>query len=145
MIFVLLTFEEGGKIFLRNVGNVPMALLSLSFQISPFVYFLSICACFVERRYQLLLNGSIWNTGGMILTGVNRSRERKTYLSATLSTTNFALIGPRSIQGLRDDRLASNRVALNMNFVLSYIKRLSPYRAVNTFRLGCKGQSVNAV
>jgi hypothetical protein len=31
------------------------------------------------------------------------------------------------------------------NKILKYIRRSSPYRAVNTLRLGCKNQSVNAV
>ena len=132
---MLLTYEEVGKIFLRNVGNVPMALQARSFQISPFVYFLSICACFVERRYQLLLNGSVWNTDGMTLRGVNRSTQKETCPSATSSTTNFARTGLRWISGHRGDKLATNRVALNMNFVLSYTKRPRPYRTVNTLRL----------
>ena len=81
----------------------------------------------------------------MILTGVNRSTQRETCPSATLSTTNLAWSDLLSIPGLRDERLATKRVALNMYLVLSYIKRPSPYRAVNILRLGYKDQSVNAV
>jgi len=81
----------------------------------------------------------------MILTGVNRSTQRETCPSATLPTTNLVWSDLRSIPGLRGERLASNRVALNMYLVLSYIQRLSPYRAVDTLRLGYKDQSVNAV
>jgi len=81
----------------------------------------------------------------MILTGVNWSTQRETCPSAALPTTNLAWSDLRSIPGLRGERLATNRVALNMYLVLIYIKRLSPYRAVNTFRLSYKDQSVNAV
>ena len=57
----------------------------------------------------------------MILTGVNRSTQRETCPSATLPITNLAWSVLRSIPGLRGERLATNRVALNMYLVLSYI------------------------
>jgi hypothetical protein len=48
-----------------------------------------------------------WSTGGMKLTGENRSTWRKTCPSATLSTTNPTWTDP----GLRGERPATNRLS----------------------------------
>jgi hypothetical protein len=42
------------------------------------------------------------------------------------------------------DNSLNHNVKHNM-FILNYIQRFNSYRAVNTLRLGCKNQSVNAV
>jgi hypothetical protein len=55
-----------------------------------------------------------------------------------MATTNLAWSGLQSIPGLRDER-----PALKMKLDLSFIKRFSPYRAVNTVSV-IKNQSVNA-
>jgi hypothetical protein len=51
-----------------------------------------------------------WSTGGMKLTGENRSTRIKTRPSATLSTTNPIWTDPGSNPGLRDERPATNRL-----------------------------------
>jgi len=53
----------------------------------------------------------LWSTGGMILTGENRSTRKKTCLRATLSTTNLTWTELESKPGLRSGRPATNRLS----------------------------------
>jgi hypothetical protein len=52
-----------------------------------------------------------WNTGGMKLTGKNRSTRGKTCPSATLPTTNPTRTDPGSNPGLRGERPATNSLS----------------------------------
>jgi hypothetical protein len=52
-----------------------------------------------------------WSTGGMKLTGENRSTRGKTCPSATLSTTTPTRTNPGSNPGLRGGRPAPNRLS----------------------------------
>jgi hypothetical protein len=52
-----------------------------------------------------------WSTGGMKLTGENRSTRRKYCLSATLFTTNPTWTDPGSNPSLRGERPATNRLS----------------------------------
>ena len=52
-----------------------------------------------------------WSIGGMKLRGENRITQRKTYPSATLSTTNPTWTDPGSNPGLRGERSATNRLS----------------------------------
>jgi hypothetical protein len=56
------------------------------------------------------------STGGMMLTGDNRSTCRKTRLSATLSTINLTWNGLGSKPGLYSQRLATNLLRHGMAF-----------------------------
>jgi hypothetical protein len=51
---------------------------------------------------------SLERDGGMILTGENRRTRRKTFPSATLSTTNLTWIDPDANPGLCGERPATN-------------------------------------
>jgi len=74
----------------------------------------------------------------MVLTGNSRSSLRKTCPIVTSPTTKFTWtdIGFNPVLG-------GNRPAAKMD--INYILTPSPYRAVNTLRLGYENQSVNAV
>jgi hypothetical protein len=48
------------------------------------------------------------NDGGMILTGENRRIRRKTFSSATFSTTNLTWIDEGANPGISGDRPANN-------------------------------------
>jgi hypothetical protein len=52
-----------------------------------------------------------WSTGGMKLTGENRSTWGNTCPSNILSTTNPTWTDPGSIPGLRGERPATNRLS----------------------------------
>jgi hypothetical protein len=52
-----------------------------------------------------------WSTGGMKLTGENRSTRRKSCPSITLSTTNLTWNDLGSSPGLRGERPATNRLS----------------------------------
>jgi hypothetical protein len=53
----------------------------------------------------------LWNTGGMILTGENRSTRRKPCRRATLSTTNSICTGLGSNLNFRCEKPATNRLS----------------------------------
>jgi hypothetical protein len=65
---------------------------------------------------------SVSSTGGMKLTGENRSTRRKTCPSAMLSTTNPTWTEPGSIPGLRGERPATNRLSHGTARRQSYLK-----------------------
>jgi len=79
----------------------------------------------------------------VIFTGKNRRRE--TSRGATFSTTNLTWTGLGSNLFFRCKRPATDITALRTRVSLGYFYGPSPYRAVNTLRLGCTNQPVNAV
>jgi hypothetical protein len=56
------------------------------------------------------MNELVWSIGGMILTGEYKSIQRKTYPSASLSTTNPKRTGLESNSNLRGER-PTNRLS----------------------------------
>jgi hypothetical protein len=64
-----------------------------------------------DQDYEFFCFSVKWNTGGMKLTGENRSTRGKTCNSATLSTTNPARNDPGSNPGLRGERPSTNHLS----------------------------------
>jgi hypothetical protein len=67
--------------------------------------------CDEDKDDQYFHFSKSWSTGGMKLTGENRSTRWKTCPSATLSTTNPTWTDPGSKPGLRGGRQATNRLS----------------------------------
>jgi hypothetical protein len=76
----------------------------------------------------------IWSNDGMIMTGENRSTWRKTCPGATLATTNLTLTRLGFEPGLCGERTATDCPSHDND--LNYVSWFSPYRTVNTPRLG---------
>jgi len=57
----------------------------------------------IQRRWKVNQRW-VWSVVGVMLTGKNRSTGRKTYPSATSSTTNLTRTGLVSKGGVRNDR-----------------------------------------
>ena len=85
----------------------------------------------------------------MILTGENRSTGRSICRTATWSTTNFTRTDLGSNLCLRCEWPATDRLShgpvLKTTINPKRTKTLRSYRAVNTFHLGYRNQSVYAV
>jgi hypothetical protein len=85
----------------------------------------------------------VLSIGDNTLTRKNRCTQRKTCPIDTMPTTNPTWTGLRSNPGLGGDRPATDSLSLMSG--VYYISGFNPYRAVNTFRLSYRNQSVNAV
>jgi hypothetical protein len=84
----------------------------------------------------------VWSAGWLIPTDMERPKYwEETRPSATLSTTDLTWTVLVSKPGLRNEPSEQ----LKAQVILIFIEGFSPYRAVNTLRLGYTNQSVNAV
>jgi len=72
----------------------------------------------------------------------NRGFGRETCPSATVFTKNLTWTDLASNQRLCGERPATLKTRISLPLIVS---KFSPYRAVNTLRLGYKNRSVNAV